>query len=306
MKAGDLGRSIKRRAHGAARFDPTYHQEIVMSVTDKALFIIERNSERNLTLSSIAEACGVSRSHLAYAFGSATGLPVVKYLRARRLTEAARKLASGAPDILAIALDAGYGSHEAFTRAFREQFGVTPESVRDRRGTDGLALVQPPELKTKADHRLEPPRFVEAECIRVIGLSEPCSFETTIGIPAQWQRFMAYYEAIPDKVDSIPLGVSHAPDDDGQFRYLCGVQVARFNGSAKELLRLEIAPRTYAVFQHRGHVSALTQTYSTIWNEALPALGRAVADAPTLERHNPTFDPRTGEGGVALWIPLQN
>jgi AraC family transcriptional regulator len=277
-----------------------------MSVTDKALWIIERNSERALTLNSIAEACGVSRSHLAYAFGSATGLPVVRYLRARRLTEAACKLASGAPDILAIALDAGYGSHEAFTRAFREQFGVTPESVRDRRTTGGLALIQPPELKTQADHRLEAPCFVDEDCVRVVGLSEPCSFDSTIGIPAQWQRFMPYYEAICDKADSMPVGVSHAADDEGEFQYLCGVQVARFNGSARELLKLEIAPRTYAVFQHRGHVSGLTQTYRTIWNEALPALDRRVADAPTLERHNPTFDPRTGEGGLALWIPLAN
>jgi AraC family transcriptional regulator len=275
-----------------------------MSVTDKALWIIERNSERNLTLSSIADACGVSRSHLAYAFGSATGWPVVKYLRGRRLTEAARMLASGAPDILAIALDAGYGSHEAFTRAFREQFAATPESVRDRRSIDGLALVQPPELKTKADHRLEAPRLVEEGCVRVVGLSEPCSFENTIAIPAQWQRFMAYYEAIPDKVDEIPVGVSHAGDDEGEFQYLCGVQVGRFNGSARDLVKLEIAPRTYAVFQHRDHVSALTETYRTIWNEALPALDRAVADAPTLERHNPAFNPRTGEGGIALWIPL--
>jgi len=43
---------------------------------------------------------------------------VMRYVRGRQLTEAARCLASGAPDILAIALEAGYGSHEAFTRAF--------------------------------------------------------------------------------------------------------------------------------------------------------------------------------------------
>jgi AraC family transcriptional regulator len=36
----------------------------------------------------------------------------------------------------------------------------------------------------------------------------------------------------------------------------------------------------------------------------LPELGRSVADAPIIERHNQTFDPRTGEGGIALWVPL--
>jgi AraC family transcriptional regulator len=97
-----------------------------MPIADNAIWIIERNLDQPITLNSIAEACGISRSHLANAFGTATGLSVMKYLRARRLSNTARVLADGAPDILAVALGAGYGSHEAFTRAFREQFGRTP------------------------------------------------------------------------------------------------------------------------------------------------------------------------------------
>jgi AraC family transcriptional regulator len=280
------------------------NEENIMSIADKALWIIERNSTRPLTLNTIADACGVSRSHLAFAFGTATGLSVMKYLRARRLSEAARALSSGAPDILAVALDAGYGSHEAFTRAFREQFAVTPETVRDRRSVDGLTVVDPLKLKAQAGHRLEPPRFAEEDTLRVVGLAEACSFETTIRIPAQWQRFMPYYEAIPAKLGRIPVGLSQPADDEGQFQYVCGVEVSRFGDSPRELLKLEIAPSAYAVFEHRGHVSTITETYFSIWNEALPAIGRSVADAPVLERHNPTFDPRTGEGGIALWIPL--
>jgi AraC family transcriptional regulator len=36
----------------------------------------------------------------------------------------------------------------------------------------------------------------------------------------------------------------------------------------------------------------------------MPASGRLVADAPVIERHNPTFDTHTGEGGLTVWIPL--
>ena len=59
----------------------------------------------------------------------------------RRLSEAARVLANGSPDILTVALDFGYGSHEAFTRAFRDQFGMTPESVRAQGHLDNVNLV---------------------------------------------------------------------------------------------------------------------------------------------------------------------
>ena len=274
------------------------------SLPDKALWIIERNSTQPLTLDGIAAACGVSRSHLAHAFGAATGLSVMQYVRGRRLTAAAQALAAGAPDILAIALDSGYGSHEAFTRAFRDRFDQTPESVRQRRSVDGLALAGPLELRPPAGIRLDPPRVVDVHNMRIVGLAERCSFHTTITIPAQWQRFMEYHDAIPFKCGDIPVGVNYSADDDGQFLYMCGAEVHRFEKYSRELLHLEVQPRQYAVFEHRGHVSTIYETYRCIWNEAMPATGRAVADAPIIERHNPAFNPRTGEGGLTLWIPL--
>ena len=276
-----------------------------MPIADNAIWIIERNLDQPITLSSIAEACGISRSHLANAFGTATGLSVMKYLRARRLSEAARTLADGAPDILAVALNAGYGSHEAFTRAFRDQFGRTPESVRNNGDLAGLDLVAPLELKAQGHGHLMPPRLADEGTLQAVGLSQICSFATIIAIPAQWQRFMAYYDAIPAKLDRIPIGISQAPDDNGQFPYVCAVEVSRFGDIPEELLKLEIPPSRYAVFEHQGHVSRIYETYRAIWNEALSAQGLMPADAPAIERHNPAFDPGSGEGGLTLWIPLQ-
>src|SRR5450755_2371349 len=106
-----------------------------MNPAQKALWFIESHLGDALTLDEIAAIGGVSRFHMVRAFAAATGLSVMRYVRARRLTEAARALANGAPDILTLALDADYGSHEAFTRAFRGHFGVTPEAVRDRRAS---------------------------------------------------------------------------------------------------------------------------------------------------------------------------
>src|SRR5436853_2153317 len=143
-----------------------------MSITDKALWVMERNSERSLTLNTIASACGVSRSHMAYAFGTATGLPVMKYLRARRLSDAARALADGAPDILAVALDSGYGSHEAFTRAFRQQFGVTPEQLRERGHTEGVDLMEPIRKNDRTMTTIAPARIVGDAALLIFGLGQ--------------------------------------------------------------------------------------------------------------------------------------
>jgi len=111
-----------------------------MNPAQKALWFIESHLAGALTLDEIAGVAGVSRFHLVRAFAAATGLSVMRYVRARRLTEAAHALAGGAPDILELALDADYGSHEAFTRAFRDHFGVTPEAVRGFTCLDRLKL----------------------------------------------------------------------------------------------------------------------------------------------------------------------
>src|ERR1700738_4590117 len=114
-----------------------------MNPAQKALWFIESHLADALTLDEIAAIGGVSRFHMVRAFAAATGFSVMRYVRARRLTEAARALARGAPDILSLALDADYSSHEAFTRAFRDHFGGTPEAVGAATCLDLLKLQEP-------------------------------------------------------------------------------------------------------------------------------------------------------------------
>ncbi len=277
-----------------------------MSVTRKALWVIERNFASNLDLDEIARACGVSKYHLAHAFGQTTGMSAIQYLRGRRLSEAAKALASGAPDILAVALESGYGSHEAFTRAFRGQFGLTPEDVRARKSVAGLALLYPRELADAQEAKPAPePRFAEGETIRAVGLPERHSFKDKTAIPGQWQRFMARFSEIENVLPGIPIGISANVDEEGDFDYLCAAEVSAFGRKPREFVQLTIPVRRYAVLEHSGHISDLARTYEALWDLWLPSLGLVVADAPSLERHKATFDPRTGSGGVDLWIPIE-
>lgn len=276
-----------------------------MAVADQALWVIERNSDQALTLTSIAAACGVSRSHLASAFGMASGWPIMKYLRARRLSEAAVELASGAPDILSLALRSGYGSHEAFTRAFRDMFECTPEAVRSRASTESLPLIGQLELRS-GKVRAPLPRVEQLEKLRLVGLSMPCSYKEIGNIPAQWRKFMSdSYAGIPRKVERMPIGVCAVPDEDGAFEYVCAAEVEDFGRRHPTLSQIETRPGSYAVFEHNDHVSTIFDSYTAIWNESLPAMARTVADGPVLEFHKDEFDPDTGFGGLQIWVPLE-
>src|SRR5260370_8045827 len=98
-----------------------------MNPAQKALWYIESHLADALTLEQIAGVGGVSRFHMVRAFAAATGLSVMRYVRTRRLSEAARALAGGAPDILNVALDPDYASPQPFTPPFRDPFWCTPD-----------------------------------------------------------------------------------------------------------------------------------------------------------------------------------
>jgi AraC family transcriptional regulator len=270
----------------------------------KALWFIEVHLASELSLADIAEASGVSRYNLLRAFGVATGRSVMRYVRGRRLTEAARDLASGAPDILTIALGAGYGSHEAFTRAFRDQFGLTPEAVRAHGDLAALSLVEPFRMDESLIVDLAPPRLENGRTLLIAGIGKRYSFETNHGIPQQWQRFQPYIGNIPGQVGDTAYGVCCNADGEGNFEYIAGVEVANFDDLPSEFSRVRIPAQRYAVFTHRDHVSRLRATVYTIWNRWLPSSGHEHADAPDFELYA-RFDPRTGLGTIEIWLPIK-
>jgi len=276
-----------------------------MDPVEKALWFVESHFAEDITLEDIAAVAGVSRHHTVRAFGAAMGRSVMRYVRGRRLTEAARSLANGAPDILAVALDAGYGSHEAFTRAFRDQFGVTPERVRAERRLYTIELVEPIKMNESLMSKLEPPRFEDGKPLLIAGLRERCNDATSAGIPAQWQRFLPYIGNTPGQIGRTAYGVCCNGDDEGNVDYIAGVEMADFSDLPAELDRIRIPARRYVVFTHRDHVSTVRGASKTIWSKWLPESGHEIADAPFFERYGETFDPRTGAGGFELWIPLK-
>jgi AraC family transcriptional regulator len=280
-------------------------REIAPSPLSRAIWFIESHLEDEIALEDIATASGVSRFHLTRSFSFAFGQPVMRYQRARRLSEAAKRLADGADGILDIALTAGYGSHEAFTRAFKGQFGITPEAVRESRCLEKLKLVEAFAMSTIAETQIEPVRIVDREALQIAGLKQHYDCADMSGIPAQWQKFNAYAGTIPGEKGEHAYGICYNTDEAGNMDYLCGVEVSDFSDLPEEFDRLRIPAGTYVVFRHDEHIAGIQSTWAAVFSDWLPRSGRKLADAPVFERYGPEFDPRNGTGGLELWIPLE-
>ena len=277
-----------------------------MNPAQKALWYIESHLAEPLTLEDVAGVAGVSRFHLVRAFAAATGFSVMRYVRARRLSKAAQALAAGAPDILSLALDADYSSHEAFTRAFRDHFGVTPEAVRAATCLDRLKLQEPIVMDSTLLDNLKAPRIETSKPFLVSGIAERCTHENSgAGIPNLWHQFHQTIDHIPARIGKVAYGVCCNGDDAGNFDYVAGVEVADFSDLPREFARVRIPEQKYAVFTHAEHISTIRRTINTIWNHWLPISGMKAADAPSFERYDENFDPSTGNGGLEIWVPVR-
>jgi AraC-like DNA-binding protein len=96
----------------------------------RLLDYIERHLNRKLGLEELAGVAYLSKYHFHRLFRRETGEPVTRYITKRRLARACADLALTEDRILDIALRYQYGSHEAFTRAFKRVYAVTPDEYR--------------------------------------------------------------------------------------------------------------------------------------------------------------------------------
>lgn len=273
---------------------------------EKAIWYVESHFADDLSLDRIAVATGISKYHLTRAFGYATGSSLMQYVRGRRLSEAAKVLADGADDILTVALDHGYGSHEAFTRAFKDQFGIVPEKARNQSTLMSIELQEAIKMSEDLLDTLEPPRIETGPVLLIAGLSARFDGETSASIPSLWQKFAPHIGNVPNQVGFVTYGVCCNPDGKGGFDYISGVEVSDFNELPADFSRIRLAERRYAVFTHQGHISAIRRTVKTIWTKWLPDSDLHIDDAPDFERYSEDFDPVKGLGGLEIWVPISN
>ena len=79
---------------------------------------------------TLASVAGFSIPHFHRVFRAHVGESAISYVRRTRLHRAGQKLRMGAVDITEVALAAGYDSHAAFSKAFKQQFGLSPSEFR--------------------------------------------------------------------------------------------------------------------------------------------------------------------------------
>jgi AraC family transcriptional regulator len=274
------------------------------------LLYIERHLDEDLPLEELAREAHFSPYHFHRIFRGMLGESVKGYVRRLRLERAAMRLAHTSQAVTRIALEAGYETHESFSRAFKVLFGVSPQGYREACRAHGAGFMtlerfapQPPSGGNIMEVRIERLPAQAVAFMRHVGPYAACG--------QTWQRLCAW--AGPKGLlgaRTLFLGVCHddpevtAPEN---IRYDACISLERALTPEGEVGVRDILGGEYAVARHKGPLENLKDSYAWLCGHWAPRSGREIKAAPSVEiyRNDPDSTPPE-EILVDICVPLES
>jgi len=287
----------------------------VISTLNRLVDLVEAHLLEDLDVARWAATLGTTEHHLRRMFSSLAGMPLSEYVRRRRMTVAATAVVAGRQDLLDVAVDHGYGSAEAFSRAFRAVHGASPGGVR----RDGGPLRTQPRLSFHLTLRGSTPmdvRVLHRPAVRLLGHATRVPLVHHGANP----HIAAFVRGLPpgavgrlrDLSSTEPAGllaVSADLDPDRaegtDLTYLHGAAVDAGTPVPEDLTALDVPAGTWAVFRSEGpHPQALQDVWARTATEWFPSNRWRLRPGPEVlavleeDRHAATAT-------CELWLPVE-
>jgi AraC family transcriptional regulator len=281
---------------------------------------IDRQLDQELDLRALARVAHFSAFHFHRLFFSWTGETMGDYLRRRRLEIAAIRLA-GQPklSILTVAVSVGFGSTEAFGRAFKDRFGCTASTWRTsiaKQRNPGQELRNPGQIAATAD--ADNDSTVSTGAVMKVKIIERKPVVVTYlryvgpyGRPISefWQRTVYPWMLANDQLGQPRYGISL--DDPtitaaNQCRYDAAVEVRGKITVPGDSQTTTVPGGQYAVTPFRGTVDHISAVWDAMLREWLPGSGMQLDARPFLEHYpkDASFDAKTGVFTCDIAIPV--
>ena len=275
---------------------------------------VEDHLTEEIDIAALAHRLGTTEYHLRRMFSALAGMPLSEYVRRRRMSVAAAEVLGGG-DLLGIVTRFGYGSTEAFARAFRSVHGVGPADVR-RNGGPLRAQSQLRFRLTVEGNTPMDTRIADRPAFRLIGHSARVPLihdgvnphiQAHIASlpPAEHQRLKELADTEPTGLLQVSADVDPDYAEGSELTYLHGVAVAETTPVPGDLDAIEVAAGTWAVFRVAGAYPAALQSAwaatATDWFPSNPWQLRLGPSIVAVLDRAADFSTATCE----LWLPVE-
>ena len=282
---------------------------------NKALSYIEEQLEDEISIETAAKIACCSEHHFRRMFSYLSGISLSEYIRRRKLTRAADDLRVKDARVIDIAVKYGYGSPDAFSRAFHALHGILPSEA----GESGVRLKAFPKmtfnLTIKGAEEMDY-HIVEKNDFRIVGIRKrvPIQFH---GVNEEISEM--YRKLTPELIrrlkalsDQKPYGIISASanfpegrmEESGELDHYIGVVTSMDAQSDLEVM--EVSKGTWAVFESVGPFpETLQSVWGRIYSEWFPASGYESVEGPEILWHE---HPDTAHPSYRseIWIPVKS
>lgn|GEM_PF-480423 len=294
---GFLHRRLNLQTTGGVNMD--YLKIVTTSIT-----YIEENLFEEDLVNTVYKVVHVSKFHFHRMFHLVTKHTLGQYIKKRRFTEIAKFLIHSEQSLIHLALHAGYNSHEAFTRAFKDYFGVTPSVYKKNPVRQTFLLLESysKDVIEFSYTQIIEPEIIKQDEITLYGLSGQVMLEA-ISIDRLWSRFrQETSEARTGSGYTVWLDSSLTVQDLKQDRaYDCFVGVTL----ERNLEKLNIPSGLYAKFTIRGDFSKVRFVYSYIYFEWFKKSEYEFDNDMILEYYDAEFDYESQRGSLSILVPIK-
>lgn len=286
----------------------------MISALNRLVDIVESRLDDEIELGALARELGTTEYHLRRMFSSLAGMPLSEYIRRRRMTLAAADVVAS-DELLVIAVRYGYGSTEAFGRAFRAVHGARPADVR----RDGGPLRTQPQLRFRLTVEGNTPmhtRIAERPAFRLVGHAarvplihrgvNPHIQQHIASLPAsEHVRLKQLSATEPAGLLQVSADVDPDYTEGSELSYLHGVAIDDGAAAPADLDVIEVPAGTWVIFHVEGpYPAALQDAWAATATEWFPSNPWRLRPGPSivavLERAD-DFSTATCE----LWLPVE-
>ncbi|MDC2956777.1 AraC family transcriptional regulator [Streptomyces gilvifuscus] len=280
---------------------------------NQAMEHIELHLDQDIEVAELARIAATSEYHLRRMFSALAGMPLSEYIRRRRLTLAGADVLAARETLLEIAVRYGYGSGEAFARAFRAMHGIGPGEAR----RTGAALASQSRMAFRLTIEGSSSmryRIVTKADFSVVGFKKrvplvhagpnQAIIDFVRGIDPQT------VERLKKLSDQEPHGIVAVCDDLDPSRAE-GTELDYYHGvitsadAPEDTVALAVPAGTWAVFTTSGPApQAIQEMWRDVFTEWFPSNSYRSRSGPEILRTR--LSPETGEADAELWLPVES
>ncbi|GMQ55914.1 AraC family transcriptional regulator [Vallitalea sediminicola] len=242
----------------------------------KSINTIEETIENNILIPELAKQYGFSSYYYSRLFKGITGFSPKSYITGRKLTLSTSDVILNEMKIIDIAFKYGFGSHEAYTRAFQKMFGLSPSEVRKNKTYPmdrGMKKLTPARIQ-QMDHLVKStPELIVKDDIKLVGIPFYYDIQFNNNLSEPWGHLMSHLGVIKNKVEPqrfYQLQYWFPEQDTESIYFYIAVEVSDFEDIPIQLTEKVISKHKYLKFQHKGLANQVGYTYKYIYNEYLP------------------------------------